>query len=274
MIYIIWRITMIVFIVPLRSAQTVNSWEFVSKLFERCIKSVCQQTSPQFKVVVVCHERPLTIFEHPSITYIEVDFPIPIWDDNSDIYSRDKDRARKVWVGLNHAHQYQPSYVMIVDADDLVDKRIAEFVLQHPQSNGWYIEKGYEYCEGSDYIYLMRKNFYDKCGTCYIIRYELLNKYKNFQFEDVKGFQFLHHQFVPDLMLENGTPLAKLPFAGAVYVIDHGENVWLTFRKDLMQKSPVSWKEIWRFRVNQTVKFALSQRLTPALRERFGIYAL
>ncbi len=265
---------MIVFIVPLRSAQTVNSWELVSKLFERCLKSICQQTSPQFKVIVVCHERPLTTFEHPSITYIEVDFPVPIWKDNSDIYSRDKDRARKVWFGLNHAQKYEPSHVMIVDADDLVDNRIASFVAERPHCNGWYIEKGYEYCEGSDYIYLMRKNFYDKCGTCYIVRYELLNQYKHLQFSDVKGFQFLHHQFVPHLMIENGTPLAKLPFEGAIYVIGYGENVWLTFRNEMMMKSHVSFKELFLFRARQTVKRVLAQKITQALRERFGIYKL
>lgn len=70
-------------------------------------------------------------------------------------------------------------------------------------------------------------------------------------------------------MFKNGTSLAKQTFASFVYAI-YGKNVWLTFRTDLMQKSPVSWKEIWRFPINQTMKFALSQILTPALRERLA----
>lgn len=68
---------MLVFIIPIKSARVSSSWELVSKLFERTIKSVCNQTIPDFRVIIVCHEKPNIKFEHSNVTYIEVDFPIP-----------------------------------------------------------------------------------------------------------------------------------------------------------------------------------------------------
>jgi hypothetical protein len=64
----------LVFVIPLKSARVSNSWERVTQLFERCVKSVCNQTSPNFHVIVVCHEKPKIEFTHSHLTYITVDF--------------------------------------------------------------------------------------------------------------------------------------------------------------------------------------------------------
>lgn len=264
---------MLVFIVPLRSSQTSTSWEQVSKLFERCVKSLCNQTSPEFKVIVVCHERPVTKFEHPQLTYINVDFPIPVWENNSDTYTRETDRSRKIWTGLNNIQQFQPSHVMVVDADDLVSKHLASFVKEHSQSNGWSIETGYECCEGSNRAYYMSNRFYDKCGTSSIIRYELLDSYKKFQFADVKGFQFLHHQSISDLMSKNGTPLEPLPFDG-IYIVGHGENLWWASTSLSKMGSKSNFKELLLFRTRRAAKTLLSKRITEVMREEFGLFNL
>ncbi|HEY9299948.1 MAG TPA: glycosyltransferase family A protein [Phormidium sp.] len=68
---------MIVFVIPLRSQQSSNSWERVLKLFQRCIKSICNQTSPDFRVIFVCHKNQNIELNHPHITYIEVDLLPP-----------------------------------------------------------------------------------------------------------------------------------------------------------------------------------------------------
>ncbi|TYQ26949.1 glycosyltransferase family 2 protein [Pseudanabaena sp. UWO311] len=262
---------MIVFIVPLKSALTSSNWHLVSQLFERSIKSICNQTSSDFKAIVVCHELPDITFQHPNVDYIQVDFPMP--NSDSDLYIKETDRSLKVWYGLNYAKKYQPSHVMIVDADDLINCNIADFVSKHTESNGWYVEKGYEYREGSNSIYLMRSKFQDKCGTCNIVRYNLLDKYINFDISDVKGFQFLHHQSVLHLMNNNSTPLEKLPFEGAIYVIGHTENMWLpAFKINMLKQS--KFKELFLFRLRQIVKTLLSQKLTETIRQTFGLYDL
>jgi hypothetical protein len=49
---------MLAFVVPLKSRRVSKSWEYVSRLCERAVRSLCAQTSPNFKVVVVHHESP------------------------------------------------------------------------------------------------------------------------------------------------------------------------------------------------------------------------
>jgi hypothetical protein len=68
---------MLTFIVPIKSRKIANSWTLVSQLAERTLRSICNQTSSNFRVVVVCNEKPDIQFEHPHIDYIQVDFLIP-----------------------------------------------------------------------------------------------------------------------------------------------------------------------------------------------------
>ncbi len=71
---------MLVFIIPLKSAKVSSDWQRVSALFENCVKSACNQTSNKFYVIVVCHEKPITSFQHPNLCYVQVDFPPPSMD--------------------------------------------------------------------------------------------------------------------------------------------------------------------------------------------------
>ena len=156
---------MLLFVIPLRSPKVSKSWELVCKLLERTLKSECNQTSPDFRVIVVCHEKPQIEFNHPNVTYLEVDFPVPA----QDYKSKSLDKGRKILWGLFHGRQFNPSHTMIVDADDCVSKNIAELVNQNPQSNGWFVNQGYVYQTGSKFIYLRRKAFNKLCGTSNIV---------------------------------------------------------------------------------------------------------
>ena len=68
---------MVVFVVPIKSSQISTNWKVFSLLVERTMKSICQQTSPNFKVIAVCHELPEFDFEHPALEFVQVDFSPP-----------------------------------------------------------------------------------------------------------------------------------------------------------------------------------------------------
>ncbi|MEP0811676.1 hypothetical protein [Coleofasciculus sp. FACHB-SPT9] len=53
------------------------------------------------------------------------------------------EKLQKVMAGFIYAQQLKSSHIMLVDADDCVSKHLAEFVNQHPQSKGWFVDKGY-----------------------------------------------------------------------------------------------------------------------------------
>lgn len=246
---------MLVFVVPLKSRKVSQSWERVCQLFERSIKSICNQTSPDFRVIVVCNDQPEITFTHPHITYLEVDFPPP--KESSPIVNGDTDKGRKILAGVNYARQLAPSHTMFVDADDCVSKHLAEFVNKHSTSNGWFINKGYKYREGSKFIYLKNQEFHHLSGSCNIIKYELNDLPENPEYDRGCGYYkfYIFHKRISSILAEKGTPIAPLPFAGAVYVLENGEN--LSANK---YQPSFNW-------LNCRI-------LTPATKDEFGLYKL
>jgi hypothetical protein len=244
---------MLVFVIPLKSPQVSQSWERVCKLLERTVRSVCNQTSSEFRVIVVCHEKPIIEFNHPHLTYLKVDFPLP--KEKNSIARGDTDKGRKILAGLIQAQQFSPSHTMAVDADDCVSKYLAEFVYKHPESNGWFINRGYKYQEDRKILYIKRWHFYRMCGSCNILRYDLNELPKIPEYNRGYGYykNYILHAKIKEFLTKKGTPIMPLPFAGAVYIIGNGDNI--------------SGNE-----KNLSFHFLNRRVLTPSIREEFSLH--
>jgi hypothetical protein len=264
---------MIVFIIPLKSKSTSACWERVSQLFERCLKSVCSQTISDFRVIVVCHERPNINFEHPSVQYLEVDFEPPTLNPKStDVLPLNQDRNRKVFTGLLQAQEIKPSHIMIVEADDCINKNIAEFVKNNASSDGWLINRGYEHVYGSRYVYLRKKNFYRKCGTCHIIKYETMYDLCQELNFDADGMIF-HHQQLTKFLRNQGILLKELPFEGAIYVINHGNNNFARPER-YFKVHQYNFRKIFLFYMRKLFKRLNAKFLSYEIRNKFNFYEL
>jgi hypothetical protein len=262
---------MLVFIIPLKSAKVSASWQQVSQLFERTIKSVCNQTSAKFKVIVVCNERPEIEFEHPNITYIEVDFLPPTGEKEGDksYQSKDADKQKKIFVGLTQAYQFNPTHVMFVDADDCVSKHLAHFVSQNPGSNGWIFNRGYEYIDGSKSILLRNQSFNYRCGTSSIVRYDLVAPDETLRVDDINHRWLYHGGPIKKALQKKGYSWDILPFPGSVYITEHGSNMVNQRHLQLQRANSILEKLRVYFRIFG--KRLLSQSLTDSLREEFGL---
>lgn len=251
---------MLVFVIPLQSQAVSKSWERVSQLLERCIRSVCQQTSPHYHALIVCHEKPTITYEHAHFSYVEVDFPVPNLTADPQvnvIQQKRSDRGRKMLRGLVAAQAWQPTHTMLLDADDCVSRRLAEFVEQHPQDNGWFISHGYRYAEGSRLIYKKSPNFYTMCGSCNILRNDLNRLPEKPEYNRGYGYYkfYIDHAKVTTVLAQAGTPLEPLPFPGAVYITQTGENSYFDSS-----------------RLYQGVERMINYRfLTRSLRQEFGL---
>jgi hypothetical protein len=212
---------MIAFLIPIKHPQTAKSWPEVCRLFERCLRSVCGQTSQDFRVLVVCNERPAISFNHPNVEFLEVDLPVPARDRRS----RQIDKKKKLIMGLVWLRRWEPTHVMSVDADDCISRQIVAYAGQRSGNNGWYLDSGYEYDDGSTHIQLRRRRFYALCGTCNIIKYQLYNLPETSlpfrPFDSYDRFVGGHGVAKIDLA-ERGAPLEPLPFPGAIYIRDRG----------------------------------------------------
>ncbi len=249
---------MLVFVIPLKSPKVSTSWNLVAKLCERTLKSICNQTSHAFRVIVVCNEKPSIEFSHPHITYIEVDFPVPSPDLNAKLL----DQAQKSLVGLIHAKELQASHTMLVDADDCVSKQLAEFVNQNYQANGWYINQGYVYKEGGKLIYHKKNAFNKSCGTCRIIRYDLNDLPEKNEYASQALLDYIINHKKTETM--NATLLEPLPFEGAVYTIGNKENI---FQKDFGTLFPT------KKAIHKRLEYALNFRfVNKSIRDNFSLY--
>lgn len=269
---------MLVFIIPLKSAKISRSWSLASRLFERCLRSICQQTSPEFRVVVVCNERPETTFIHPHVHYLEVDYPPPgsepdgqtttgyEFGSSQDIARKNADKARRILAGLDFAQQYHPTHTMVVDADDCVSARLAAYAANNSGSDGWYFKKGYMYPEGGRFLYCNVKNFNQICGSSVILADRLRHVLFSRPERDYYGHAFTRPP--------GGTALTPLPFVGALYSMANGDNIYMSSETKQQIRSTLC-KRIFSKQLLSLVRKVLKYRpalLTKAIRVEFGIY--
>jgi hypothetical protein len=225
---------MFIFIVPLKSQKVSKDWNITCQLFERTLKSICNQTSRKFTVLVTCHEIPQIDFSSSQVKYLQADFspPDPINLSKDERYfTYEVDKNRKTLMGLYFCKQLNPGFVMVVDADDCVSSHLVQYTEEHSSSNGWYFNKGYIYNQLSDRLTLIYRKFNLMCGTSNIVNYNLVGTPDKPQYNRGYGYYrdnviFLKHDHIKNLMAEKGRPLKSLPFPGAIYITDNNENIY------------------------------------------------
>lgn len=212
---------MLVFIVPLRSPATCTDWETVSSLCNETLKSLTQQDSTQYRVILVCNSPPQGFTDHKHITVIQEPFSIPnSWEGGiGDIYHKIK-RGMVEVKRLQIVSPGSSAFVMRVDADDLVSNRLVSFTQRYLNSDGWYFPTGYIYEIGKKYLFL-RPKFTAVSGTSNIFKCN----YSDFpESMDTPSNEWLEtvwqHLNANELLKSRGRKLSPLPFPGAVYRIN------------------------------------------------------
>ena len=248
---------MLVFVVPLKSARVAGSWDRVTRLVERTIRSALAQTVPDVRVIVACHEIPEVAVDDPRVEFLPVDFPPPA--DATNLVTRRYDKWQKTLRALRRVRTVGASHVMILDADDCVSNRLAGHVARFPSANGWCFRRGYFHREGMRTVHKERFRFHKWCNSSHIVRTDLLDVPAG----PDERWRLLHTTLAED-MRARGTPLVPLPFPGAVYNVSHGDNY--------TDYSPILWPGNPFHRWLRALVF--SRRLTPAIRAEFGLYPL
>jgi hypothetical protein len=252
---------MIYFGIPLRSKYSSINWERVCTHFNRTLKSVFNQTRPEFKIIVACHEIPLLDREYDDrVEFNRVDIPYP-----KDLKEQMADKGYKVHLIGKRIREYGGGFTMIVDADDLISNRLVQFVEEHPENQfGWYIDSGYTL-----YLDKMRLNFAPKfpSGSNTIINYtiemlppDLENAWKPSRPENeciiIRGHST---KVKKESCKELGRPLSPIPFKAAVYVLGTGEN----------HSTLSGFRSPYRALLDLVIT---RRRLSKQIRDEFGIH--
>lgn len=226
---------MLAFVTTLRHPQNSVDYDRVEQLLLDTLRSVTQQSADDYVVIVVGNQRPG--FELPPRTeFVQVEFPAPapptgaqtarapfVWD-----------KGTKLGVGLIAARRHNPTHVMIFDADDFVHRGLAAMVSAQPHHAGWVIRDGWMYSRARN-AYVPQADFNRTCGTSFIVPFEAYGVPENLtlhasQQEIAEGYGerlseiMGAHRNAEAWHHGHGRVLEPLPYRGAVYHVDTGEN--------------------------------------------------
>jgi hypothetical protein len=255
------------FLIPVQSKQVSRNWSTIVRLLDLTLQSIFRQTSGNFRVLVACHEIPeLPTKFDDRLRFVPVDFAPP--SPTAPTSERMQDKWDKLAVLMCELRRMERSHMMIVDADDLVSRRIVEYCQQNPTANGWMIKTGYRYAVGSRMIVLMPGTF--TCGTDSILNASKIRFPQSRSPEEIQQCLPLvaGHTVIGEMMAKHGMALETLPFPGAVYMTNHGENDSHLGRESFFRK--MLRRSHWKL-VRELSRQGSWKRLSPAIREEFGM---
>lgn len=215
------------FIIPVRHQNSIADWDSTRERIGATLRSIAAQDDPRWKCIVVANRGAvLPPTDDDRIRICRVDLPLPALPDPvADRIGYEEavraDKGRRILHGLMLA---QPrGHVMAVDYDDLVSCRLTGLVTANPGAPGWYVETGYLY-DGQGFLF-QTHDFKTLCGTSIIVRADLLNLPAHVEEAEESWLRRMlgTHLFLPAQLAERGTPLADLPFPGAIYRVGHAE---------------------------------------------------
>jgi hypothetical protein len=251
---------MLVFVIPLRNPEIAQDWNRCNALCQQTVRSALAQTHSDVRVIVsckdftpdVCDDR-LIVLRHPYET------PARTWDDQHN------DKYRKIGHGLVEARRYAPCYVMKLDADDLVDRRLSSIAHGIGHKPGYYIDNGYVWAEGSRFVRSV-DNFHLACGSTNIIWCEK-DELPSSVHEDMFAYPLMRmgHNITVREYEKRGTPLMPIRSPGAIYRISNGENITSHFVRSGLTYTKPNWK----FWVGAALRLTELRPLTRSMRRDF-----
>ena len=132
----------------------------------------------------------------------------------------------------------------MVDSDDLVSNRIAEYVNSHPGKTGFLSTYGFVYNEGARYVQRMLA-LHRTCGSCSIVNYgmdDLPEEMPEDFYDDSIRQKWIFrksHRIIPDYLEELGRKQETIPFPTTIYVRNTGDNHSILSGNDLNWKRRV-----------------------------------
>jgi len=223
------------FVTTLRHPHNSADYDRVEALLRDTLASVTRQTCSDYVVIIVGNRKPS--FALPARTqFVEVDFSPPSLDGAPQTGKAPGvwDKGTKVGVGLIAAREFGPEYVMQVDADDFVHRDLVSFVSGHPGHPGWVLKRGVMYSRSRN-CYTLQRKLFRICGSSFIVPLDAYEVPEDLTvnatqqqiaaaygdgLEQVLG----NHRYSLEWRQDRGRVLEPLPFSGAAYQVDTGEN--------------------------------------------------
>jgi hypothetical protein len=251
------------FLIPLRNPAIAKNWQVCVDLCFATLRSAAQQTASvnDFQVIMVCRDFPdVKLGSNVKILRGSFPNPEPTWE------AQHYDKYTKIRFGLDYLSDYAPLYIMKLDADDLVSKRLVSYVLADDNKHGYYVENGYHWISGQNFL-KPKSNFHAGCGSSNIqyVRECDFEKNKHSDSNILK----LPHNLVVKYYNNINKPLKAIPFHAAIYRKLNGENITSYLAPKLTAKN----KPNINFYLGMPFRWIFHRRklLSKSIKQEFGI---
>lgn len=262
---------MLTFLIPVRHPDSVPDWRLVRGLIATTLRSVAAQAGGEWAAYVAV-ERTADLGEPPpGVRIVRTDIPDPRLPDlRSQNAARAaavrRDKGARLVAALEAARGdcAAGGHLMVCDYDDLVSRRLAAFA--RGKADGWVVERGMLW-DGGRWALLHPGPFHELCGTSVIVHSRHLTGADGPLGSGERADRHLgSHKFLVDDLAAQGTPLAPVPFAGAVYRLGTGVNAMQS--NDLWRR--IANPRLLRRHPLRQLRSALAlRRVGPAFRREF-----
>jgi len=257
--------TILTFIIPVRHQENSKDWNALKANLTQTIASISAQTNPNWRAIIVANIGADLPDLPDKFEVLRVDFPPNLFHEqqgaDKEVFSHcfRIDKGRRVLKGMLSA--LNTKFFMIVDDDDFVSNRLVDFVSRNQNAYGWKVSQGYIWGDRGSLL-LYSKNFSNLCGTSLIVRADIYQLPASFELADEEYIKTMlgSHVKIGKILEDRKTPLADLPFPGAIYRIGHSNahskspqllKLYL-FNKQLLSKPLTLLQNIFSFRYLDT----------------------
>ena len=274
----------VVFLIPFASRSVRPNWRAACKYLQQTLRSIRNSTSQNYRVVVAGNEHPEFETDFDSkVHFVLVKHPFPSHTDHRAALRLDK--LAKIDAAWRYTKaNWQPKYVMKLDADDFISSRLVGWLDDARSEAGYLIQHGWFWRSGARYLIQRTEHLDRVCGSCLIIRSDLADRTGPFLTEaegttlDKAGSQFSasdHYSLVPGsgitTLLLNDT---HQRYASQFSYLGHEVHT-IPFDAVIYRASPesvtgVSGDGDWKFNLRMTLGAIRRTRfITQSLRKEF-----
>lgn len=213
-----------VFAISFIPRPVCGNWEMAQVNLRRTIASIRGMSRKDYRIVIACHDTPdLRSIGDSDLELLHAPFPI-----ETDLMRRGADKIRKrrlIGSWLRERVGARGVYVMFLDADDLVDRRLVEHVLRDDNRRSYIAEKGYIFDTTTGLLEQRVARFYTTCGSCFVCWFGEEDLPLSFDDADCLYSQFDLHREFKDMAARLGRSSDPFPFPAIVYLANHSESL-------------------------------------------------
>ncbi|MBT0958873.1 hypothetical protein IV417_15900 [Alphaproteobacteria bacterium KMM 3653] len=210
----------VTFLIPLVGKHHVENWTTVSERLAATLTSLARQTNPHWQALICGQDMPEGLPADPRIRFLPFD---------QEVEGNDKWNKLRLLAQALPTQAPMGGYAMPFDADDLLHPDAVDHMLRNTARGGHIVSEGYVLDMGRSLLALagprslampLRKPFWKLCGSAAAFDWDGTPECQSFIEEATQH----EHRMFPYLAALAGRPLKPLPFAAALYILNHGEN--------------------------------------------------